>query len=201
MIDEFEALGIKIALIQKEKRSYSNIKSAFLKNDTSIHVLDIQANGLQSIPENKKIKIKLEIDTNPPLKFQSETKTLLMPMTFNVQTMTLPSLFAGKMHALLYRNWKNRVKGRDWFDFEWYVKNEVSLDLIYLHERMLDSKNFNKETLTKGKFLELLHIKIDTLNINQAINEVKPFVKDWRVFDFWTKEYFHFLANKITIKE
>lgn len=201
VIDEFEALGIKIALIQKEKRRYSNIKSAFLKNDTSIHVLDIQANGLQSIPENKKIKIKLEIDTNPPLKFQSETKTLLMPMTFNVQTMTLPSLFAGKMHALLYRTWKNRVKGRDWFDFEWYVKNEVSLDLVHLHQRMLDSKNFNKETLTKGKFLELLRIKIDTLNINQAINEVKPFVKDWRVFEFWTKEYFHFLANKITIKE
>lgn len=53
-------------------------------------------------------------------------------MTFNIRTMTLPNLYAGKMHALLFRNWITRVKGRDWFDFEWYVKNNIPLNLSFM---------------------------------------------------------------------
>jgi len=107
--DEFEAYGISIELRKKNKKeSFSNIQSAFLKNDTSIHTLVIKTEDLENIlggiNYNKKIKIKIEVDTNPPLKFQTEAKTLLMPITFNIVSMTLPNLFAGKMHAVLYRN-------------------------------------------------------------------------------------------------
>ena len=68
-------------------------------------------------------------------------------MTFNIRTMTLPNLYAGKMHALLFRNWKTRVKGRDWFDFEWYVKNNIPLNLDHLCQRMKENGNFNKDIL------------------------------------------------------
>ena len=142
VVSEFEALGIEISLNKKSKSSETNIESAFLKNDTSIHTLNIEAKGLENIHSGRKIKIKLEVDTNPPLKFQTESKTLLLPMTFNVRTMTLPNLYAGKMHALLFRSWKTRVKGRDWFDFEWYVKNNTRLNLEHLCQRMKESGDF-----------------------------------------------------------
>ncbi len=197
VVSEFEALGIEISLSKKSKSSDTNIESAFLKNDTSIHTLNIEAKGLENIHSGRKIKIKLKVDTNPPLKFQTESKTLLLPMTFNVSTMTLPNLYAGKMHALLFRSWKTRVKGRDWFDFEWYVKNNTPLNLEHLCQRMKESGNFDKDVLTKEEFAKLLHNKIDNLDIEQAINEVKGFVKDVRVFDFWSKEYFKLLASRV----
>lgn len=197
IVSEFEALGLEISLNKKSKSSDTNIESAFLKNDTSIHTLHIEAKGLKNIHSGRKIKIKLEVDVNPPLKFQTESKTLLLPMTFNVRTMTLPNLYAGKMHALLFRSWKNRVKGRDWFDFEWYVKNNSPLNLEHLCQRMKESGNFKKDILTKEEFVKLLYNKIDTLDIQQAINEVKGFVKDARVFDFWSKDYFKLLVSKV----
>jgi hypothetical protein len=197
VVSEFEALGIEISLNKKSKSSDTNIESAFLKNDTSIHTLNIEAKGLENIHSGRKIKIKLEVDTNPPLKFQTQSKTLLLPMTFNVRTMTLPNLYAGKMHALLFRSWKTRVKGRDWFDFEWYVKNNTPLNLEHLCQRMKESGNFDKDILTKEEFTQILYAKIESLDIEQAINEVRGFVKDTRVFDFWSKEYFKLLASRV----
>ena len=108
IIDEFEALGIKIEIAKKEKKDFaSDIASAFLKNGTAIHTLKIEANNVENIlngvHSGKKLKIKFEVDINPPLKFQTESKTLLLPKTFNVITMTLPNLYAGKIHAVLCR--------------------------------------------------------------------------------------------------
>ena len=197
IVNEFEALGIEVSLNKKSKSNETNIESAFLKNDTSIHTLNIEAKGLEDIHNGRRIKIKLEVDTNPPLKFQTKSKTLLLPMTFNIRTMTLPNLYAGKMYALLFRNWKTRVKGRDWFDFEWYVKNNIPLNLDHLCQRMKENGNFNKDILTKEEFAKLLHDRIDTLDIKQAINEVKGFVKDVKVFDFWSKDYFRLLASRV----
>ena len=194
---EFEALGIPVSLTKKTKRGSGNIDSAFLKNDTAIYTLGIEVKGIESIHSGVKLKIKIEVDTNPPLKFQSESKTLLLPITFNVRTMTLPNLYAGKMHALLFRTWKNRVKGRDWFDFEWYVKKGIRLNLEHLRQRMIESGNLKQQPLNKEKFQDLLNTKIDSLNIEQAINEVSPFVKDQSLFDFWSKDYFKLLASKI----
>lgn len=201
--DEFAAIGINVTVNKKQKKvKSSNITSAFLKNDTSIHTLDIKTDNLEhilgGIHSGKRIKIKFEVDTNPPLKFQTEAKTLLMPVTFNIVSLSLPNLYAGKMHAVLCRNWKTRVKGRDWFDFEWYVKQNTKLNLEHLQERMIESGDIEKNAkLNKGNFIELMNKKIDTLNIAKAIEEVKPFIKDNSVFDFWTKDYFRLLTEKV----
>lgn len=201
--NEFNAHGVSVELRKKKKKSTSsNIESAFLKTDTSIHTLDVKTEDLQNILSGinyyKKIKIKIEVDVNPPLNFQTEAKTLLMPVTFNVVSMTLPNLYAGKMHAVLCRKWKTRVKGRDWYDFEWYVKNKAKLNLEHLKERMTESGDFEKESvLDQKRFVELMNNKIDTLNIEKAIDEVKPFIKDHRIFDFWTADYFRLLTDKV----
>ncbi len=203
IIDEFEALGIKIDIDKKEKKNFaSDITSAFLKNGTSINTLKIEANDLGNILDGihsgKKLKIKFEVDINPPLKFQTESKTLLLPKTFNIITMTLPNLYAGKMHAVLCRKWISRVKGRDWFDFEWYVKRNTSLNLEHLQERMYESGDLDKDIkLSVELFKELMYKRIDELDIDAAIKEVSPFIKDKKGFEFWSKDYFKLLTDKV----
>ena len=202
VIDEFEALGIKMTLLKKSKSKESNIESAFLKNDTSIHTLNIEIDDLSHILDGihsgKKIKIKFEVDINPPLKFQTEAHTLLLPTTFNIIAMTLPNLYAGKLHALLFRNWKTRVKGRDWYDFEWYVKRGVKVNLGHLQERMIESGDLNREErLSKEKLKALMKEKIDTLDIDKAKQEVQVFIKDPSVLDFWSRDYFKLLTDRM----
>ena len=203
VIDEFEALGIKMTLRKKAKSQESDIESAFLKNDTSIHTLNIEIDDLSNILGGvhgaKKLKIKFEVDTNPPLKFQTEAHTLLLPTTFNIITMTLPNLYAGKLHAVLFRNWKKRVKGRDWYDFEWYVKRGVKVNLEHLQERMQESGDFDsKDTLTEENLKVLLKEKIDTLDIDKAKEDVQVFIKDRSALDFWSRDYFKLLADRMS---
>jgi len=204
IIDEFESLGIKMTLTKKTKSKKSNTESTFLKNSTSIHTLNIEIDNLPNILENihsgKKIKIKFEIDINPPLKFQTQAHTLLLPMTFNIIAMTLPSLYAGKLHALLFRKWKTRVKGRDWYDFEWYVKRGVKVNLAHLQERMVESGDLDRDnSLTGEKLKALIKEKIGTLDIEKARQEVQVFIKDRSVLDFWSRDYFNLLTDSIVI--
>jgi len=202
VVEEFESLGIKISLTKKTKVNSTSIESAFLKNDTSIHTLDIQiadlSNLFAGVHSGKKLKIKFEVDTNPPLKFHTTSHTLLLPTTFNIIAMTLPSLYAGKLHALLFRNWKTRVKGRDWYDFEWYVKRGVKVNLEHLKERMVESGDFQADdALTLDVLKALLHKKIDTLDIQKAKDEVKVFIKKSETLEFYSREYFKLLADKV----
>jgi len=207
IIEEFEALGLSVVISRRsENKDTSGIESAFLKNDTSIHTLNIQAENnvslLKGVPPGKKLKIKLEVDTNPPLNFRTEVKTLLMPVTFNIVSMTLPNLYAGKMHAVLCRKWKTRVKGRDWFDFEWYVSRNTKLNLVHLRERMIESGDLKgNENLDKDKFVTLMNAKIDSLDLEKVIEEVQPFIKDHRVFDLWTREHFRMLTSRVMFSE
>ena len=127
---EFVALDVDVSISQKKKTATTAIESAFLKNDTQIVVLDFS--GVS-------VKIKFEVDTHPPLGFATEEKLLIEPFSFYVKSFVLPDLYAGKMHALLFRQWKNRIKGRDWFDFEWYVRRGAQFNLAHFNQRALQS--------------------------------------------------------------
>src|SRR5258708_10829412 len=121
---------MKISIKKKKKTNKNNIESAFLKAETIWKELILESiipqNGLN---EKANIKIKLEVDTEPPLGFETEEKLLLKPFSFYVKCFAISDLFAGKMHALLFRKWKNNVKGRDWDNLEWYIKKRVSSHL------------------------------------------------------------------------
>ena len=131
IIDEFAIVGREVEIKKKDKKSFGKVESAFLKDNTDVYDVSFQT--------DKSIKIKIEVDTQPPLNFKTEQKLLLQPHSFMTRCFTLPDLFAGKMHALVYRGWKNRVKGRDWYDFEWYVRHNVPLDFAHLVERVHQS--------------------------------------------------------------
>ena len=136
------------------------------------------------------------MDTCPPLNFKTEQKLLLQPHSFMTRCFTLPDLFAGKMPALVYRAWKNRVKGRDWYDFEWYVRNGVALDFAHLAERC---KQFNGDDITPESFKEKLIERLSTADIKQVKEDVLPFVRNPKELDIWSNNYFVQLAEMVRI--
>ena len=103
----------------------------------------------------------------------------------------------GKMHALVYRAWKNRVKGRDWYDFEWYVRHNVPLDFVHLAERC---KQFNDEDITLEQFKEKLKERFSTADIKQVKEDVLPFVRNPKELDIWSNDYFVQLAGMVIIE-
>jgi predicted nucleotidyltransferase component of viral defense system len=135
---ELASFGFAVEIESRAKPSAAAIQSAFLKADTRTQMITVEfERGLvQRVPRNQVLKIKLEIDVDPPPGFTTETRYLLRPVPFAVRTFSLPDLFAGKMHAVLCREWKSRVKGRDWYDLVWFAAFHPELRLAHLEQRM-----------------------------------------------------------------
>jgi predicted nucleotidyltransferase component of viral defense system len=181
IIGEFEAVGMKVTI--KEKKL----------------ILDgiIPQAGVQASPG---IKIKLEVDREPPLGFETEEKLLLRPFSFYVKCFTLSSLFAGKVHALLFRKWGTRVKGRDWYDLEWYIKNGVPLDLHHFLLRAQDTGDWKEDTITQDQLIQLLSAKIDSVSFDGIREDIIRFIPDESVLDIWSRQYFKDLVGKLKFK-
>ncbi|MDE5575386.1 MAG: nucleotidyl transferase AbiEii/AbiGii toxin family protein [Bacteroidales bacterium] len=186
IIDGFAVVGRQVEIKKKDKESFGKVESAFLKDNTDVYDLSFQT--------DKSIKIKIEVDTQPPLAFKTEQKLLLQPYSFMTRCMVLPDLYAGKMHALVYRAWKNRVKGRDWYDFEWYVRHNVPLDFAHLAERI---RQFNQTETGRDAFISQLKERLATANIHQVKQDVMPFVKNPQDLEIWSNDYFVQLADRI----
>jgi predicted nucleotidyltransferase component of viral defense system len=190
--DEFSAFGFEIQIEEKQKTAASDIVSAFLKKTSSRY--DLHVSG------RKTLKIKFEVDTDPPLGFATEEKLLIQPYSFYVKCFALPDLFAGKMHALLFRQWKNRVKGRDWYDFEWYVRKGVPLNLAHLSERSRQSGHWSGDDMDREQFMKILHQRIESVDFASARQDVEHFVSDAEELAIWSTEYFLQLAQMILVE-
>jgi predicted nucleotidyltransferase component of viral defense system len=188
---EFAALGFDVEIRQREKKVSTAIVSAFLKNNTNVY--DLQVKG------SRQTKIKFEVDTDPPLHFGTEERLLLQPFSFYTKCFVLPDLFAGKIHALLYRQWRTRVKGRDWFDFEWYVRNGTPLNLSHYCERARQSGDLTGPDLTPEEFTQRLQARIATLDVDAARQDIQRFVRDPAALAIWSREYFQELALKLRL--
>lgn len=188
----FAAMGQKVHLSVKKKSKQSTIHSAFLKSDTAQYDLQLE--------RGQNIRIKIEVDTTPPLMFDSEQKLLLHPYSFYTRCITLPCLFAGKMHALMYRGWKNRVKGRDWFDFEWYVRRGVPLKFSHFCERVRQFASADAEGMTVERFRSELKEKLRSVSVDAVRRDVEPFVRDVHALDIWSADYFCALADMLRVE-
>lgn len=190
IIEAFKLTGRDIEIKKKSKQSFGKVESAFLKDNTDVY--DI------AFSTEKSIKVKIELDIDPPLDFETEQKILFKPFSFMARCVTLPDLFAGKMHALVYRNWQTRVKGRDWYDFEWYVGNRVPLDFAHLQRRI---QEFNGLDITKQEFLSALKERLATTDMNMVKQDVLRFLRtDPHSLDIWSNDYFLQLADMIVYK-
>ena len=191
--EEFQLLDLKVDLEYSSKKLEKQIESAFLKSDTILANLSIN-NKTGPI---KSLKIKIEVDTIPPLKFETESKLLFRPYSFYINVLKKEFLFAGKLHALLFRNWKSRVKGRDWYDFEWYVRNNIPVDISHFYERAFQSGNIDEIQLTPELVKEMIIKKIDTVNLDDAKSDIERFISSPDALNIWSKQYFKDLVSHI----
>jgi len=201
--NELKAFGFDVTFEVRHKNVRTAIESAFLKGNTYKLLIVIKAPEkiLSVINQQSIMKVKLEVDTEPPLGFNTEMKYVFSPVQFAVRSYTLPSMFAGKIHAMLFRKWKNRVKGRDWYDFAWYASHHPVLNLAHLEERMRQSGDYkDKANLTKTRLMEFIDKAINDVNLDQARKEVTPFVSDARTLDVWDKGFFRAAAERIILE-
>jgi len=200
--EELLAFGFNVRVEMVDKAVASAVQSAFLKANTrnELLVIEAEAGFTGQVAAGQILKVKIEVDTDPPPEFTTSTRYLLQPIPFAVRSYSLPDLFAGKMHALLFRKWKNRVKGRDWYDFVWYAANHPRLHLAHLEQRMRQTGHWRgEEPLSSGAFRELLFDTIDRVDINQARHDVAPFVKDQRALAIWSHDFFRDVASRLQV--
>lgn len=189
---EVQAYGLNLSITEKEKTKDSNIMSAFLKGDTKEHILMFFPNeNMQNTTSLKNIKIKFEVDINPPSGAKYDLKYKLLPSPHQVKLYDEASLFAGKIHAILCRNWNYRTKGRDLYDYIFYLSKNISVNLELVKEKLIDSNvlkgndNFDINVLK-----EMLTAKFNEINYNDAKEDVIAFIEDKDSLNLWAKEFF-----------
>jgi hypothetical protein len=197
---EFESLGMKVSIKEKQKPSESQIESAFLKVETIWKELVLEDLPFIGLNQPANLKIKLEVDTVPPPGFRTEEKLLLRPFSFYVKCFKLPFLFSGKMHALLFRKWKNNVKGRDWYDLEWYVKNKTPLNLEHFISRAHASNDLPATTFTEIELHQLLATRINSVDFEKVKADAIRFIPDRGKLNIWSARYFHDLAEQLIVE-
>lgn len=199
--NEIRAYGMNVTITEKEKRKRSDIRSAFLKGNTKEHLLLFYADETlaKSVPNSEVIKIKFEVDVNPPAYVGFEHKYRLLPMPYEVNLYDAPSLFAGKIHAVICRAWKTRVKGRDLYDYVFYLSRSIPVNLQHLRERLLQSGYITeKNECTLEDVKRMLRDRFENIDFQQAREDVMPFIRDSSILKLWSADFFTQITNTLT---
>ncbi len=200
IIRELEAYGFEPDIKKINKTNESMVESAFVKlgtRDLSI-VMEVPQSITKIFAKNELIKIKFEIDMDPPSGFFTEAKYLFHPQPFSVRVFDASSMFAGKLHSVIARAWDKRVKGRDWYDVVWFVSRAISARLSHFRARLIQTGHlgtnveFNAETA-----ISILLERCEEVDFNAAAADVMPFLRDNSVLSLWNKEFFIDAINRI----
>ncbi len=198
---EVRSFGLNIKVEEKQKTKDSNIRSAFLKGNTKEHLLFFYADDRLSggVAKNETIKIKIEIDTNPPGLANFEHKYRLLPSPYEIKLYDMPSLFAGKLHAVICRAWKGRVKGRDLYDYIFYLSSSTPVNRLHLRQRLIESNFISDESECSLEDVKKMLIeRFDSINYTQAKQDVEPFIRDTAKLDIWSADFFKQITNELT---
>ena len=190
---ELASYGLNVEISEKRKTMESPVRSAFLKGNTKEHFLLFYASdsAAAGIAGDEMIKIKFEVDTNPPDGANFEHKYRLLPSPYEITLYDMPSLFAGKVHAVICRAWKSRVKGRDLYDYIFYLSHGTKLNTGHLKARLVQSEAWkNEDDFTIEDAKKLLCGRFDTIDYEQAKNDVRPFTKDAAALGIWNADFF-----------
>jgi len=197
---ELEAFGFSLTVEVKKKNRQTAVQSAFIKGTTLFHLLKIgmEEGGKPGLHPGESIKIKFEVDTDPPLRFRTQAVPLFQPAPFSVKTYRLVDMFAGKLSAALFRQWRRRIKGRDWYDFLWFIGKQIPVNLDHFQARLEQIGAYSPEKkISLEEVKSLLHKKIEGLDIALAKADLLPFIKDPQTVDGWSKELFHAAAERL----
>ena len=197
---EFASYGIEIRAEEKKKDFDSDVRSAFLKGNTLALMMTFfpKSEDARKIISNQKMKIKFEVDTDNPKGGRTETKFRLLPAPYQVRVFGESTLFAGKIHAIICRNYKNHVKGRDYYDYLFYIGKGSAFNLEYLENKLKSTEAIaQNEKLTLGKVKEMLKARFETVDYESAKEDVSNFIHDKSGLSLWKKELFLVTLNEL----
>lgn len=197
---ELASYGLNVEISEKRKTKESPVRSAFLKGNTKEHFLLFYASDAAAtgIAGDEMIKIKFEVDTNPPDGANFEHKYRLLPSPYEITLYDMPSLFAGKVHAVICRAWKSRVKGRDLYDYIFYLSRGTKLNIGHLKARLMQSEAWKNEgDFTVEDAKSLLCGRFDAIDYEQAKNDVRPFIKDASALGIWNADFFKQITQEM----
>ena len=200
VIQVLNSFGFEVDVTAVDKKPERTAESAFLKANTQMHLMKIASarDLLPAIQKHQVLQIKFEVDVDSPLGFETEVKPLLPPITAAVKILKPSSLFAGKMHAVLFRQWKSRIKGRDFYDLLWYIGQGIPLKLSYLERKMQNGVVLKaSEVLTAQSVQERLDQRLKTIDWQNAKKDVITFLRDPNELDTWNLEFFQSVAQMI----
>lgn len=190
---EVRSFGLKVDIVEKEKTKDSHIRSAFMKGNTKEHLLLFYADEqtARNVARSEVIKIKFEVDVNPPRYAGFERKYRLLPAPYEVNMYDMPSLFAGKIHAVLVRAWQSRIKGRDLYDYVFYISRGTPVNMRHVRERLVDSDYMTEQVpFSVDELKRMLCERFDTIDYVQAKEDVEPFIHDVSMLNFWSSDFF-----------
>lgn len=199
---EVKAFGLNVEIQEKQKTKDSNIRSAFLKGNTKEHLLLFYADErvVGSVAKNEVVKIKFEVDTNPPAFATYEHKYRLLPVPYEIRLYDMPSLFAGKIHAVICRGWQSRIKGRDLYDYIFYLSKAVTVNQKHLRARLIDSGYISEnQECTLEEIKTMLKNRFDSIDFLQARKDVEPFIRDTSILDIWSSEIFKQITEGLKV--
>ena len=200
--EELSAVGLKMRVEQKNKTKVTDIQSAFIKGGTLIQIISIQQTDEVLIPgihKQEQLKIKLEVDTNPPPGAGFELRYALRPVPYAVRLYDKASLFAGKIHAVLCRNWMRRIKGRDLYDYVWYLSHDTPVNLFHLQKRLEQSDRWDSsKQLALQDTKNMLKERFSQLDFEAAKKDVIPFLSDASELDLWNAGFFQAITENLT---
>lgn len=191
--DSFALYGIKPEL-QDRSQANTAVQKLFLKDNSIGKIL----NSNFSHHGHRKLTIKFEIDTNPPAGSTDEMHFLDFPIDYSVITQDLTSNFASKCHALLCRPY---IKGRDWFDFLWYLRRNIKPNLNFLQNALQQCGPWQDKKLTLDKqwLNDAFSKKIAMIDWKKAAADVAPFLatEQQQSLSFWSKTFFQTKLKKL----
>lgn len=185
---EVKAFGLNVSIIEKEKT----------KEHLLLFYADERAAG--GVAKNETVKIKFEVDIQPPAFATFEHKYRLLPIPYEVKLYDMPSLFAGKIHAVLCRAWQSRIKGRDLYDYVFYLSRGASVNQKHLRERLLQSGCIPPDAAcTLDEIKKMLSERFNTIDYSQAKEDVEPFIHDPSVLNVWSADFFQQITENLTV--
>lgn len=190
---EVKAYGLNVTISEKKKTKDSQILSAFLKGNTKEHMLVFYSDDVKgvNVAANELVKIKFEVDINPPAEATYEHKYRLLPVPYEVRLYDIPSLFAGKIHAVLCRNGQQRVKGRDLYDYIFYLTRKAEVNQKHLRERLLQTGHIKEnDACSLDDIKQMLYKRFDAIDYKQAKEDAEAFIRDIYVLDIWSADFF-----------
>ncbi len=195
LFDNLADFGYELEVTEHNK-TQSAVKKAFLKDSAIVKVLTLK--HAAKTGKMAKIRIKFEMDTNPPSGGVNEIAYMDFPYATEIVAQDLPSLFAGKMHALLCRSY---IKGRDWYDFIWYIRNRTAINYALLSSAITQQGPWSGQHIVVDLawVKEELATKIKSIEWKEAVDDVRRFVPDYELpsLDIWGESLFLSFLEKL----